>query len=495
METILLITRLILAAVFAVAGIAKLFDLKGSQKAVADFGAPKSAAKLLGVLLPIFEVAIALLLLPVATAWFAGMAALGLLFVFVGGIVYNIWRGNAPDCHCFGQIHSEPVGWSVLIRNLILAAIAGFVVVFGRQNAGAGVSSLFDDSTAVDKMNIILGIVIIGLLAYIAVTLKQIFRQQIVLQRQIEVLGLSAGEERSEQKHEDATTPAAGFPVGAVAPDFVLPAANGGQISLRNLTSEKKPVLLFFVSPTCAPCAALLPEIESWKMLLGAKLNFVFVSSGAATENLEKFGTDNIVLLQKERETMELFLAKWTPTAVLINADGTIGSRLATGDGAIRRLIETIKPNLSNGHVPQSLFVADKAAKIGQTAPEFALPDLNGRKINSADLRGKKTMLLFWGTTCGFCQQILEEVRDWERLPAEKRAADLVVVSRGGERENREQNFKSPVLLENDGELMGQFGGKGTPSAVIIDENGKIASEVAVGAAEVFALVGKYKNN
>ncbi len=33
----------------------------------------------------------------------------------------------------------------------------------------------------------------------------------------------------------------------------------------------------------------------------------------------------------------------------------------------------------------------------------------------------------------------------------------------------------------------------GTPSAVLINENGKIASEVAVGAGNIFALIGKRK--
>jgi hypothetical protein len=40
-------------------------------------------------------------------------------------------RGEAPDCHCFGQLHSESAGWRTLARNGLLAAIAGFVVLAG----------------------------------------------------------------------------------------------------------------------------------------------------------------------------------------------------------------------------------------------------------------------------------------------------------------------------------------------------------------------------
>ena len=42
---------------------------------------------------------------------FAAIVA-ALLLAFVGGIAFNMARGNAPDCHCFGQLHSEPAGRS-----------------------------------------------------------------------------------------------------------------------------------------------------------------------------------------------------------------------------------------------------------------------------------------------------------------------------------------------------------------------------------------------
>ncbi len=52
------------------------------------------------------------------------------------GVVVAMVRGRKPDCHCFGQLHSEPVGRQTLIRNAVLAAVAGGVVAWGRQYAG-----------------------------------------------------------------------------------------------------------------------------------------------------------------------------------------------------------------------------------------------------------------------------------------------------------------------------------------------------------------------
>jgi hypothetical protein len=47
------------------------------------------------------------------------------------------------------------------------------------------------------------------------------------------------------------------------------------------------------------------------------------------------------------------------------------------------------------------------------------------------------------------------------------------------------------VLLDQDGMRVGRlFGATGTPMAVLVDAEGKIASEVAAGAPVVLALAG-----
>ena len=492
MEAILLIARIVLAAVFAVAGIAKLFDRAGSEKAIVDFGVPESIAKPFSILLPLAEIATAILLLPLATAWFGAISAFVLLLVFVGGIAYNFARGNTPDGHCFGQIHSEPVGWSTLIRNSILAAIAGFVVIGGPETAGASAFVWLEDLSTGEKMNLVFGVLTIGLLAFVALKLKSIQMQQIVLQRHVELLQLGEGGAASVER-ENAAPPVEGLPVGALIPAFSLPSTSGKQFSSEGLMNINKPSLLLFVSPSCKPCAALLPEFEAWQRQFGEKMNFIFVSSGAAAENVAKFGEGKTVLLQKTNETMLLFRAKWTPTALLINADGTIGSRLATGDSAIRALMQSVQPNLSNGHVPKSFVIAQNNSKIGELAPEFSLRDLDGKQVHLEDFRGRKMLLLFWGTACGFCQMMLPDLQKWEQRS--DRRAELLIVSRGEAEANRKQNLKSPILLEQEMEIQNLFGANGTPTGVIIDEDGKIASDVAVGAEEVFALVGEYKKN
>jgi uncharacterized membrane protein YphA (DoxX/SURF4 family) len=111
LDTALLIARLLLILIFAVAGASKLADRAGSRRAVTDFGLPTSLAAPLAILLPLAELAVAAALIPASTAWWGALGALALLLAFVAGISLNLARGNQPECHCFGQLHSAPAGW------------------------------------------------------------------------------------------------------------------------------------------------------------------------------------------------------------------------------------------------------------------------------------------------------------------------------------------------------------------------------------------------
>src|SRR3954471_9268452 len=52
MGTAVLALRMVLAVVFVTAGVGKMLDLDGSRRAMADFGLPERAARVVGLLLP-----------------------------------------------------------------------------------------------------------------------------------------------------------------------------------------------------------------------------------------------------------------------------------------------------------------------------------------------------------------------------------------------------------------------------------------------------------
>jgi peroxiredoxin len=123
----------------------------------------------------------------------------------------------------------------------------------------------------------------------------------------------------------------------------------------------------------------------------------------------------------------------------------------------------------------------------GDPAPAFSLKDLDGKEVQSEDFRGKSSLLLFWSPSCGFCQRMLGQLKEWEaNLP--HGAPQLILVSSGSVEDNRAMGLRSPILLDQGFSTGHAFGAGGTPSAILIDAKGKIASEVAVGAQGVLAL-------
>ncbi len=152
MDIVLLVARLLLAAIFIVAGGAKLADLPGSRRAVAGFGVPERFAPTLGLLLPLAELAIGVALIPAATARWGALATLVLLIAFIAAIGCNLAQGRTPDCHCFGQIHSAPAGWPTIARNGVLAAGAAFILGAGWGDPGPSAVGWLTDLSGIESI-------------------------------------------------------------------------------------------------------------------------------------------------------------------------------------------------------------------------------------------------------------------------------------------------------------------------------------------------------
>jgi predicted transcriptional regulator len=87
---------------------------------------------------------------------------------------------------------------------------------------------------------------------------------------------------------------------------------------------------------------------------------------------------------------------------------------------------------------------------------------------------------------------MLPEIKQWEENRPEG-APKLLFVSAGTEEANREMRLTSSVILDQQFAVGRAFGASGTPSAVLVDAEGKIASQVAVGAPAVMELASADK--
>jgi thiol-disulfide isomerase/thioredoxin len=121
--------------------------------------------------------------------------------------------------------------------------------------------------------------------------------------------------------------------------------------------------------------------------------------------------------------------------------------------------------------------------KIGEPAPEMNLRAPSGEAINLWSIQGTETLVVFYNPHCAFCQQMLPELEQWEKDRAEG-APELLVVSTDSER----MDLDSPVMYDRNFALFREFGAGETPSAVLVDAEGRIGSELVVGAPEVLEL-------
>jgi uncharacterized membrane protein YphA (DoxX/SURF4 family) len=125
--------------VFLAAALSKLTSVRRTSARLRMFGVTESLARPTAIAVPVAELVIAVLLVSDATARAGGLAAALALIVFSAAVARLMARGEAPDCNCFGPLHSSRVGPGMLARNLVLAAVAVAVAVAG-PGAGLGIA-------------------------------------------------------------------------------------------------------------------------------------------------------------------------------------------------------------------------------------------------------------------------------------------------------------------------------------------------------------------
>jgi thiol-disulfide isomerase/thioredoxin/uncharacterized membrane protein YphA (DoxX/SURF4 family) len=496
MQIILLLCRVLLAGVFSVAAVTKITGTERFSKTVREFGVPSFLARPLSLLVPLAELAVAVLLLVTSAGRWGGFGALVLLLIFSLAIVGNLVKGRKPECRCFGQINSRPVGWPTLLRNGVFVAGSLLVIWQGKEKPGTTIVALLSNLSGVQLFVGAIGVLFIVSLLVEGWLFLHILRQHGRLLLRLDNLDLRLVR-AGLPPEEDSSQSVAGLMIGSPAPAIELPLLSGGSLTLVTLLQRGKPVLLVFSDPDCGPCNALLPAIANWEREHANALTIAVVSRGTAAANRAKAGAYDLafVALQQDRETAETFKAPATPSALVISANGTIGSQVAMGAQAISELVARLAGAAANGSLvlhqgsahQHAILGPAKKSRIGEPAPSFRLADLDGRPVELSDFRGRDTLVLFWNPSCGFCNSMLPELKAWESVRPEK-APELLMISTGTVEANRQMNLQSSVVLDDGFSVGRSFGVGGTPAAVLIDGAGRIASAEVIGAPAVLAL-------
>ena len=109
-----------LAAIFAIAAVAKLRDLSATERDFVGLGLPR--ASFFARFVPLAELSIVALLLIVPPA--GAIAALVSLAFFTTFLIGRLRAGVRAPCACFGSSRAQPISVRDVVRNLLLMGLA-----------------------------------------------------------------------------------------------------------------------------------------------------------------------------------------------------------------------------------------------------------------------------------------------------------------------------------------------------------------------------------
>jgi peroxiredoxin len=125
---------------------------------------------------------------------------------------------------------------------------------------------------------------------------------------------------------------------------------------------------------------------------------------------------------------------------------------------------------------------------VGVEAPAFELPDLDGVEHTLEDYRGSAIVVAFFSPHCGYCRQMSPRLGKLSR-----KGRRVLLVTQGEVGDNQplaeQDSWRCDVVRDDDWRVFREYAVIGTPSGYLVDAEGRIASQLAVGADAVLDLL------
>lgn len=344
MAGLLLALRLILASIFGIASFGKLLSPVYAGVGMSQHGLAERWSIPFVLVVSFVELVIAIGLLITAYSWIASILASLMLLCSISIVAANLGRGVVKrDCRCFGRVIGLPMNVSLVVYHSLLAAMAIFLALQGPSDPGPGVS---------DSWVVITNTQQIGL-AFVATVIALFALRKGLRAADSSTFGVRAAQDSpasSRNNPGNSSTSwivAAGPAVGSHAPTLQLLDERGMQHTLATMCAGEQPkLLLVFVDLGDDRYRTLVGEVGLWQRQYAQSANTWLVvvgSSGDLALERRRHGLTQIAR-SSDPLIVETYALDALPSAVLIDRNAVVVSRLAVGPNAVRALAVEAMP-------------------------------------------------------------------------------------------------------------------------------------------------------
>lgn len=162
------------------------------------------------------------------------------------------------------------------------------------------------------------------------------------------------------------------------------------------------------------------------------------------------------------------------------------GLNYYVANGRMKPIIDAYRKQIENERIRQE---AEQSVKEGVMAPDFTLPDINGKSFTLSSLRGKWVVLDFWGSWCGWCIKGIPDMKKYYEKYAGK--FEIVGIDCRDTQEKWKaavEKYELPWLHVYNADADGtpdKYAVQGYPTKIIIDPEGRI-NKIVIGESPDF---------